>query len=108
MAGRTCAPPRSRAPCAAATAPRSPSAISTRTLLTPHLDHEESTLVLLNPQVRDLGLILPEQVDRALPTELALDQSLLLVWPQIVALLGLTVAAFAAAYVAFLRQEVRA
>ncbi len=29
-------------------------------------------------------------------------------WPQIVALLGLTVAAFAAAYVAFLRQEVRA
>jgi ABC-2 type transport system permease protein len=33
---------------------------------------------------------------------------LLLVWPQIVALLALTVVVFAAAYVAFMRQEIRA
>jgi ABC-2 type transport system permease protein len=39
---------------------------------------------------------------------LSLDQSLLLVWPQIVALVALTVVCFAAAYVAFMRQEVRA
>lgn len=43
-----------------------------------------------------------------LPTLLTLDQSILLVWPQIVLLVGLTVAMFALAYVLFLRQEVRA
>jgi ABC-2 type transport system permease protein len=76
--------------------------------LSPATLYEEATLVLLNPQVRHLGLLLPQQVDRALPTELALNQSLLVVWPQIVALLGLTVATFAAAYIAFMRQEIRA
>ena len=39
---------------------------------------------------------------------LTLDQSILLVWPQIVVLTALTVAMFALAYVLFLRQEVRA
>ena len=43
-----------------------------------------------------------------LPTLLSLDQSMLLVWPQIVVLTALTVAMFALAYVLFLRQEVRA
>ena len=36
------------------------------------------------------------------------SQSLLLVWPQIVALVALAVVCFAAAYIAFMRQEVRA
>ncbi|MFN8631570.1 MAG: hypothetical protein U0838_15005 [Chloroflexota bacterium] len=39
---------------------------------------------------------------------LSLDQSVLLVWPQLVALTALTVLLFALAYVLFLRQEVRA
>ncbi len=43
-----------------------------------------------------------------LPSLLSLDQSILLVWPQLVALVALTVAMFALAYVLFLRQEVRA
>jgi ABC-2 type transport system permease protein len=43
-----------------------------------------------------------------LPSMLSLDQSILLVWPQIVILIALTVAMFALAYVLFLRQEVRA
>jgi ABC-2 type transport system permease protein len=43
-----------------------------------------------------------------LPTLLSVDQSVLLVWPQIVLLLAMTVAMFALAYVLFLRQEVRA
>ncbi len=43
-----------------------------------------------------------------LPSLLSLDQSVLLVWPQVVALVALTVVTFALAYVLFLRQEVRA
>lgn len=43
-----------------------------------------------------------------IPSLLSLDQSVLLVWPQLVALVALTVLLFAIAYVLFLRQEVRA
>jgi ABC-2 type transport system permease protein len=39
---------------------------------------------------------------------LSADQSFLIVWPQIVVLVGLMVACFALAYVRFMRQEVRA
>jgi ABC-2 type transport system permease protein len=44
----------------------------------------------------------------AIPTLMTLDQSLLVIWPQVVALIALTVIAFAGAYIAFMRQEVRA
>ena len=49
-----------------------------------------------------------QQVDRAIPSALPLDQSLLLVWVQLVAIVALTVGSFALAYVLFMRQEVRA
>jgi ABC-2 type transport system permease protein len=52
--------------------------------------------------------VLPEQADRAVPGVLTLPQSLLLVWQQITALIALTIVLFGAAYVAFMRQEVRA
>ena len=48
------------------------------------------------------------QVDRAVPSILSFDQSLLVVWPQVVAIVALTAVCFALAYVAFMRQEVRA
>jgi ABC-2 type transport system permease protein len=70
--------------------------------------YDEATLVLLNPEVRTTGLLLASQVDRAVPNPLPLDQSLLAVWPQVVALVALTVATFAVAYVVFMRQEIRA
>ena len=76
--------------------------------VSPQALYDEATTVLLNPEVRTAGLLLPAQVDRAIPTPLGLDQSLLAVWPQVVALVALTVVVFAVAYVAFMRQEIRA
>jgi ABC-2 type transport system permease protein len=76
--------------------------------ISPEGIYDEATGVLLNPEVRTVGFLLPEQVDRAIPTPLALDQSLLTIWPQAVALIALVVLAFAASYVAFMRQEIRA
>ena len=78
--------------------------------LSPAQLYQDATLVLLNPSVRTItpSLIQSAQADRAVASVLTLDQSLLLVWPQVVALVGLTVACFAGAYVLFLRQEVRA
>jgi ABC-2 type transport system permease protein len=49
-----------------------------------------------------------QQAQQRIPSLLSLDQSLLLIWPHVVALTALTVACFAGAYVAFMRQEVRA
>ncbi|HEY8636317.1 MAG TPA: ABC transporter permease [Candidatus Limnocylindrales bacterium] len=76
--------------------------------------YAEVTSVLLNPRsnpAADLpgSLGQAQQAVQQIPsTLLSFDQSLLLVWPQIVALVALTVICFAAAYVAFMRQEVRA
>jgi ABC-2 type transport system permease protein len=55
-----------------------------------------------------LILVAPQDIDRILPSTLSVEQSLLLVWPQVVALVALTVVCFAAAYILFMRQEIRA
>ena len=54
------------------------------------------------------GLVTAQQVDRAIVSNLSVTQSLSVIWPQIVGLLALTAALFAIAYVAFMRQDVRA
>jgi ABC-2 type transport system permease protein len=69
---------------------------------------QQGSTVLLDPEVRTVGLVTLEQVDRAIISELNLVQSLLVVWPQLVILLAMTAAMFALAYVSFVRQEVRA
>ena len=76
--------------------------------LSPSRLFEEATAAVLDPSVRTVGLILPVQADRAVSSILPIDQSLLVVWPQFVAIIALTALAFALAYVAFMRQEVRA
>ncbi|SDQ65195.1 ABC-2 type transport system permease protein [Thermostaphylospora chromogena] len=75
--------------------------------LSPAIVYEEVTAALLTPELRTLGVITAEQTFRAVPSQLPLGESLLLVWPQAVGLLAVTVLMFAAAYIAFLRQEVR-
>lgn len=70
--------------------------------------YQEATGALLNPQVRAVGVVLQQQADMAVAGPLSFVQSLLVVWPQIVALVAVCVVLFAVAYVVFLRQEVRA
>jgi ABC-2 type transport system permease protein len=80
--------------------------------LLPTTLYNEASLVLLNPSATysatppTVGENI--QVLQQAPTLLSLDQSFLLVWPQVVVLVGLTVACFAIAYIRFMRQEVRA
>lgn len=68
----------------------------------------EASSLLLDPTQRATGLVLSTQVDRALVSNLSLGQSLLVVSPQMIGLLAMTVVVFAAAFIAFMRQEVRA
>lgn len=76
--------------------------------------YAEVTKVILDPTTNARDVIIPssigqfEQASQQVSSVLGIGQSLLLVWPQIVVMLALAVACFAAAYVSFMRQEVRA
>ncbi len=68
----------------------------------------EMTAVMLNPSLNSLNASITDPTGAAIPTLLPVSQSLLLVWPQVVTMIGLTSGCFALAYVTFMRQEVRA
>ena len=80
--------------------------------LSPSTLYQEAAVTLLNPTVTSttrpttIGQLL--QSEQQIPTYFSLDQSLMLVWPHVVALIALTVVSFGAAYVLFMRQEIRA
>ena len=76
--------------------------------LSPDQLYKDATGVLLNPSRQSAGILVLAPTDGALPSTLPLDQSLILAWWQLVALVAGTVVLFAGAYVAFMRQEVRA
>ena len=82
---------------------------STFERLSPGTLFGEAVLGLLNPETRTLGPMLPSQMRGAiLGAPLPFDQSLLLIWPQITGLIAGMIVVFAAAYVVFQREEVRA
>ena len=68
----------------------------------------DTTSVILNPAVNSLNASLSDPTGRAVGGLLPIVQSVLLVWPYIVALIAMMVACFAMAYVVFMRQEIRA
>ena len=70
---------------------------------------KEAVVGLLNPETRTFGSMLPAQRRGVIPgAPLPLDQSLLLIWPQMTGLIAGMIVVFAAAYVIFQREEVRA
>ena len=76
--------------------------------LSPDQLYKDATGVLLNPTRQSTGIVVEQTDPLALPSSLPLDQSLLLAWWQVVVLVAATVVLFAAAYITFMRQEVRA
>jgi ABC-2 type transport system permease protein len=82
------------------------------TRLLPATLYREISAVILQPNLTQVSTPATigqlQQAQEQIPGLLTLDQSMLLVWPQVVALIALTVVCFAAAYLVFMRQEVRA
>jgi ABC-2 type transport system permease protein len=79
--------------------------------LSPAQLYQDVMQAVLDPKTNALiisNLGQDQSSQQQIPTLLTLDQSILLVWPQFIALVALTVLLFAIAYVLFLRQEVRA
>ncbi|MFD1737938.1 ABC transporter permease [Bacillus salitolerans] len=101
-----------------ATAPKTETAtmeeaVSSQELITnlsrvnPSYLFSEVTTILLTPEIRTLGPLSMEQVVGAIPSPLPLAESLLLIWPQCLALLAGTLICFAISYIIFMRQEIR-
>jgi ABC-2 type transport system permease protein len=76
--------------------------------ISPGTLYDEATSALLNPSVRSLGVLVYEQVDRAVVGALSFGQSLVLCWPQIIALVGCVLLFFTVSYMLFMREEIRA
>ena len=76
--------------------------------LSPDQLYSEATGVLLNPARQSTGILVLAPEDLALPSALSLGQSLLLAWWQLVVLVAGTTVVFVVAYIAFMRQEIRA
>ena len=73
--------------------------------------YSEASAYLLDPTVQSVDVaaqFAQQNNNRAIPSVLPLDQSLLLAWPQVTALLAFTCICFGLGYVSFMRQEVRA
>jgi ABC-2 type transport system permease protein len=78
------------------------------TRISPNTLFQEATSTLLVPEIRTLsGFLTVEQAYGAIPSPLPLTQSLLLVWPQLTALIAGTMICFGLSYAAFMRQEIR-
>lgn len=76
--------------------------------ISPYYLYSEAVSTIMNPSVRSVNVVTMDQLEGAVSGYLSFGQSLLLVWPHLVALAALMIAAFAGAYIGFMRQEVRA
>jgi ABC-2 type transport system permease protein len=76
--------------------------------ISPVVLFQEIVIALLNPSARTFDITALIRGNNLLPTPLPLSQSLLVIWPQFVGLLALMLICFAASYVIFMRQEIRA
>ncbi|MGN8630494.1 ABC transporter permease [Blautia sp. HCP3S3_G3] len=75
--------------------------------ISPYYLYSEAVSTILNPSVRTVNVVTMSQMVGAISGYLSLGQSLLLVWPHLVGMAALTLAAFTIAYVRFMRQEIR-
>lgn len=75
--------------------------------LSPYYLYSEAVTTIMNPGVRSMNVILPQQLSGAVAGYLSLGQSLLLVWPHMTGLIAATAVIFAGSYISFMRKEIR-
>ncbi len=76
--------------------------------ISPSVLFAETVRILLNPVAHLQGFALGTFPEGILPTPLALNQSLLLIWPHLTTLFALVAVCFGISYIKFMREEIRA
>lgn len=69
---------------------------------------DDASTSILIPTVRSLGPLSMEQVQGAIPSQIAVGQSILLVWPQLTGLIALTIMCFVFSYYLFMKSDIKA
>jgi len=69
--------------------------------------YSNSISAILNPEVRSLGLVFYEQLEGAIAGKLPLSESIMVIFPYLLLMLGFIFVLFILAYMKFIRQEVR-
>lgn len=75
--------------------------------LSPSQLYNDATATLLTPTIRSLGPLSLEQTYGAIPSELSIENSISIVFPQITALIAASISFFAFCYFRFMRQEIK-
>jgi ABC-2 type transport system permease protein len=78
--------------------------------ISPSTLYGEATSVLLTPELGSLNpaIMIISTLTGRMVTPLPFNQSLLLVWPQVVGIIALAAICFAVSYIKFMREEIRA
>jgi len=75
--------------------------------ISPATLYVEVANIMLNPEIRSMGLLYVVSSDLPTPQPLNLDESIMLAWPNISALLSGLVICLTLSYVIFMRKEIR-
>lgn len=75
--------------------------------ISPYYLYSEAVSTIMNPGVRSMNVILPQQLSGAISGYLSLGQSLLLIWPHMTGLLAAGAVMFASSYIIFMKREIR-
>ena len=76
--------------------------------ISPYYLFVEASTTIMDPSIHSIGIVTTSQMESVMPTPVALDQSLMLIWPHLAVLAALVIVCFTFAYVKFMRQEIRA
>ena len=75
--------------------------------LAPSQLYTDATTTLLMPTIRSLGPVSMQQMAGAIPGPLPVDESLMVVWPQVSGLIAASIVCFALTYYCFMRKEIK-
>jgi len=75
--------------------------------LSPSEIYTTASNVIMEPTMRVLGPVSYQTILRMIPNPLSLEESLLLIWPHITALVAGMILIFIVSYVVFIKQEIR-
>lgn len=76
--------------------------------ISPYYLYSEAVSIIMDPSSRSVGLVTESQYSGAVVSYLSIGQSVLLIWPHLVAMFAIAVVLFAIAYICFMKQEIRA
>jgi ABC-2 type transport system permease protein len=76
--------------------------------ISPFILFYESTAAIMDPTLGHLSLrVTDSDLSKLIASPLSISQSLVQIWPQLIAIIALAIICFAVSYIVFMKQEIR-